>query len=113
MDSLCDIQRANIIVDVSNIRDRRISEWGTVKSSVPCYIEPSGADITPDGMMGRTVVERYSVYFQGDQPVRANDRLLVGTTYYMVEGVQDFSSMRTGWHVTALVRKMNYAQGQA
>lgn len=113
MDQTCSIQRPNIVIDVSNIRDRKITEWGTVKADVPCYIEPAGVDIVPDGAMGRTPVERYTVYFQGDQPVRNNDRLLVGTTYYTVEGVQDYSSFRTGWHVTALVRKLGYAQGQA
>lgn len=110
MESLCSIQRAGIAVDVSFIRDRKISEWAVIKSNVPCYIEPAGVDIVPDGPMGRTPVERFTVYFQGDEPVRNNDRLLVGTVYYTVEGVQDYSDLRTGWHLTCLVRKLGYVQ---
>lgn len=110
MDQTCEIQRPNIVIDASNIRDRKISQWGTVKSSVPVYLEPAGTDLIPDERLGRTVVERFTAYFMGDEPVQANDRLLVGTTYYLVEGVQDYSSMRTGWHLTAFVRKQGKAQ---
>jgi hypothetical protein len=110
MQHSCDIQRPGITVDVSYIRDRKISEWATIKASVPCYIEPAGVDIISDGAMGRTPVERFTVYFQGDEPVRNNDRLKVGTAYYAVEGVQNYSDLRTGWHVTVIARKMGYTQ---
>jgi hypothetical protein len=110
MEQTADIQRPNIIIDASNIRDRRISEWGTVKSSVPCYVEPAGTDMVPNAQLGRTVVERFTVYFQGDEPVQNNDRLLISGTYYTVEGTQDFSDFRSGWHMYASVRKMGKAQ---
>lgn len=104
----CDVQRATIVVDVTNIRDRRISAYATVEANVPCWFEHHGASLVRDGELGRIGVDRYSVYFEGRVDVQINDRLLKGSTYYVVEDVQNYSEEH--FHRTAIVRKQGYAQ---
>jgi len=104
----CNIERSQLIADVSNIRDRRIERWNVLYSNVRCWFEHQNSSIIDGDQFGRVPVERYNVWFEGNASILPNDRLNKGGTYYIVEGVLDFSS--EDWHKMAQVRKMNYRQ---
>lgn len=104
------IERATSVVDVTVIRDRRISTWTTVDYSVPCFFDPQGVGLVESGMFGRLPVARYLVFFEGDRDVRIGDRLKKGATYYAVEDLKKFTDF--DHHVEATVREMAVSQNQ-
>ena len=104
----CDIQRSSIIADVSLIRDRRIERWNTLYRNVYCWFNHAGSVIDDSEQFGRTVVDRFDVYFEGKVAVFVNDRLQKGSDYFIVESVLRHGD--EGWHQVCSVRKMNYTQ---
>lgn len=97
-----------MVVDVTTIRDLKVGQYYTVKQNVPLRLEPAGTELIPEGRLGRIEVRRFNAFFQGGEPVLANDRLLVGTTYYTVESLEAYGEFDRG--VNAIVREMTRAQ---
>jgi hypothetical protein len=107
MNDSCDIQRADVDVDISTIRDRRVAKYDTVSSSVKCFFEPGPVVYNFDNRLGQVPVKTFQVYFSGGVDVREGDRLLKSSLYYLVKSVQDYSSQ--GFGIICLVDHKIYA----
>lgn len=103
----CDIQRAEVAVNTSTIRDRRVAKYDTVASSVPCWFEPTGTSYNYGDALGQQAIKSFSVYFNGGTNVVEGDRLKKGSDYYLVKGVRDNSDQ--GFGVVCDVEKKQYA----
>lgn len=106
----CDIQRADVDVNTSTIRDRRVAKYDTVKSSAPCWFEPQGTQYQFNDQLGQIVVKSFTVHFLGGENVVEGDRLKKDSTYYLVRSVDDNTAQ--GFHIRATVEQKNYAMGQ-
>lgn len=105
------IQRANVIHDVTAIRDRKYT-YDTIQSSVACYFEDSGTVLVENNQLGRQYISRYNVWFSSHADVLPGDRLLRDNGLYYT--VEDYRSLvNEGFGQQVVVRKMGYAAGQA
>jgi hypothetical protein len=107
----CDIQRADVRIDATTIKDRRVAKYDTVSAGVKCWFEPGSTSYDYGDLVGQQPVESFTVYFVGKTDVRAGDRLknLKNLKYYIVKGIQDYSSQ--GMHITCQTTEMSYAMG--
>ena len=110
MKDTVDILRAALAVDVTTIRDRIITGYTTIQSSVPCYIEAAGSELIADAQLGMVPVDRFSVYFPIAATVQVGDIIKDGTTYYKVLGVMNFSAHDFHKRIDAI--QQNYFQNQ-
>jgi len=106
MNQRATVLRPNFAVDVTTIRDRILTGYGTVKADVPVYLEPQGSDVVFHEQLGHTGVDTYAAFLPGGTGVQVNDVLLVEGVYYEVHGVLDFQ--RQGFHVRADVVRKNF-----
>lgn len=104
---ICNIERATEAVDVSVYRDKIITNWTTIDFSVPCFFDPGSGSLIESGLFGRTLINTFTVFFEGDRDVRFGDRLKKGNTYYVVEDVKEL--MDFDFHLEATVRQMPYS----
>lgn len=101
-------KRVTVAVDVSSIRDRRVTTITTVKTGMPCFLEPTGTDVVADPALGRVEVARFELWVQGNEDLRAHDYVVVDGTSYLVEGVVRHHAW--GWHLRASCIQMNLPQ---
>lgn len=106
MSDVCDIERPDVDIDTTTIRDRRVTEYDVVASSQRCYFEAGAVGYNYDDRLGQIAVKTFTVFFQGRVDVQEGDRLLKSSTYYLVRSVQDYSSQ--GFGVVCIVEKKNY-----
>lgn len=104
----CNVERPVFGTVSGTIQGKKITQWQTILSNAGCWFEHIGSSVVDDGLLGRVPVDRYTVWFAGNQDIQVNDRLKKGATYYIVEGVENFTD--EGWHLKVEVRKENYAQ---
>ncbi len=64
---------------------RKAGAWLTIASAVPCWVQPASAQTIARAAAQQMVVT-HSIYVQTDLDARSNDRLVIGSTYYLVRG---------------------------
>lgn len=108
---VCDIQRADVDVDATVIRDRRVAKYDDVLTSVACWFDPGSVNYVYNDQLGQVAIKSFTVYFAGQTDLREGDRLkrTVNSVvvYYLVEEVQDYTSQ--GMHMVARVKEKKYA----
>ncbi len=106
MNQTARILRANFAVDVTTIRDRIITDYGTVVEDVPIYLEPQGSDAVFHEQLGVTGLDSWTAYVPGGTPIQVNDCVLVDGVTYEARGVKDFT--RHAGHMTIDLVRKNY-----
>jgi hypothetical protein len=104
---ICDIQRPDVQVNTSTIRDRRVAKYDDIATSVPCWFEPGGVSYNSSDQFGQVPIKNFAVHFRKGVDVKEGDRLLKGSIYYLVQQVVDNSDQ--GFHVTCQVVEKKYA----
>lgn len=104
----CNVERAEVDIATSTIRDVRITSYQTVAENVGCWFESLGEALIEDDRLGRVNVARFNVWMPPTTDVHAGDRLKKGTEYFLVEEMRDYSE--EGFHKVLMVRKMPFAQ---
>jgi hypothetical protein len=77
---------------------RKAGAWTTLASGIPCWVQPASADVTARAAAQQMLVT-HEVYLLSDLSARANDRLLIGSTYYLVHGVTDRAGLGRVWRL--------------
>lgn len=107
----CDIERADVDIDTSLIRDRRIAKWDVIAANARCWFDPTSTSYIFNDQLGQQPIKTFTVYFVGDTDVREGDRLKRtvngATVYSLVRQVQDYSDQ--GMHVVCQVEEKRYA----
>jgi hypothetical protein len=108
-----DIERADVQINTSTIKDRRVAKYDVIASAVPTWLEPGATQYIYGDQLGQTPVRSSTAYFIGGTDVREGDRLkdLKTGKYHLVKDVADYTNQ--GMHVVCQVVEKAYAMGQA
>lgn len=106
MKSRVTVLRPSIQVDITTIRDRIIAGYTTIKSNVRCFIEPIGSDVLADSQFGIIGVDRFTMWFDGNETVQTNDVIKKGATFYEIKGVTKFNDL--GFHLRCDAVRKNF-----
>ena len=81
------------------IGGRRMA-WIELAAAVACWAQDAGGGIVEEyGRLDLRV--SHSIYVERDLAVRANDRLTIGATRYLVRGVRNMAGMGRLWRIDA------------
>lgn len=104
----CDVLRASLAIDVTVIRDKKITNFVTIYRDVPCWKQHTGSDLM-EQHMGRVPLDLYTFWFDSaGGGIQVNDRLKVGSDYFWVEGVVKNSD--EDFHIQVSARKITFVQ---
>lgn len=103
------IERSVVVVDATVVRDRKISNWVAIYKDVRCYKEHLSSETIRDDRLGGVMIDRYRIWFdQQGIGILPQDRIKIGSDYYLVEGIQRFTDEKNILVVDC--RKMGYTQ---
>lgn len=104
----CDVLRASLAVDVTVVRDKKITNFVTIYTNVPCWKQHSGSQLI-ESEFGRVPVDSYTFWFDSaGSGIQVNDRLKVDNDYYWVEGL--IRNEDEDFHIQIQARKINFNQ---
>ncbi len=79
---------------------RKAERWATLASAVPCWRQPASASIVARAAAQQMAVT-HAIYVLTDLAALANDRVLIGSTYYLVRGFTDQAGLGQFWRLDA------------
>lgn len=79
---------------------RKAGAWPTLHSDIACWVQPASASTLARAAAQQMVVT-HAIYVEEDLEALANDRVLVGTVYYIVHGFTNQAGLARLWRIDA------------
>jgi len=89
------LQRPTVTTAASGARTQT---WAAVGDTLTGWVQPTTADIREE-YGSRDIDVTHAVYFATDPAVQIGDRLLIGSTYYVVRGDREQAGVAGLWRV--------------